>query len=63
MLELLVNGSRHRVETDADESLLTALRDRLDLTGTKVTRAAADRLKQRIVADPKARLKNVVIKM
>ena len=35
VLELLVNGSRHRVETDADESLLTALRDRLDLTGTK----------------------------
>jgi aerobic-type carbon monoxide dehydrogenase small subunit (CoxS/CutS family) len=35
VLELMVNGSRHRVETDADESLLTALRDRLDLTGTK----------------------------
>jgi aerobic-type carbon monoxide dehydrogenase small subunit (CoxS/CutS family) len=35
VLELLVNGSRHRVETDPDESLLTALRDRLDLTGTK----------------------------
>ena len=35
VLELLVNGSRNRVETDADESLLTALRDRLDLTGTK----------------------------
>jgi aerobic-type carbon monoxide dehydrogenase small subunit (CoxS/CutS family) len=35
VLELLVNGSRHRVETDADESLLTSLRDRLDLTGTK----------------------------
>src|SRR5262245_55075972 len=34
-LELVVNGSRRRVETDADESLLTALRDRLDLSGTK----------------------------
>ena len=27
VLELLVNGSRHRVETDADESLLSVLRD------------------------------------
>ena len=35
----------------------------LDLTGTRVTRAAADRLKQRIANDPKARLKNVTIKM
>ena len=34
-LELIVNGTRRRVEADADESLLTALRDRLDLTGTK----------------------------
>ena len=34
-LELTVNGARRRVEADADESLLTALRERLDLTGTK----------------------------
>ena len=35
VLELQVNGSRHRVEADADESLLSVLRDDLDLTGTK----------------------------
>ena len=34
-LQLTVNGARRRVEADADESLLTALRERLDLTGTK----------------------------
>jgi aerobic-type carbon monoxide dehydrogenase small subunit (CoxS/CutS family) len=34
-LELIVNGSRHRVDAGADESLLAVLRERLDLTGTK----------------------------
>jgi aerobic-type carbon monoxide dehydrogenase small subunit (CoxS/CutS family) len=34
-LELLVNGVRRRVECEAEDSLLSALRDGLDLTGTK----------------------------
>jgi len=34
-LELTVNGVRRRVEVDAEESLLSVLRDELDLTGTK----------------------------
>jgi aerobic-type carbon monoxide dehydrogenase small subunit (CoxS/CutS family) len=34
-IELVVNGSRRRVETEPGESLLVALRDGLDLTGTK----------------------------
>lgn len=34
-MELLVNGKRHNVETPEGESLLTVLRDRLDLTGSK----------------------------
>jgi aerobic-type carbon monoxide dehydrogenase small subunit (CoxS/CutS family) len=33
--ELLVNGVRRRVETDATDTLLRVLRDHLDLTGTK----------------------------
>jgi aerobic-type carbon monoxide dehydrogenase small subunit (CoxS/CutS family) len=33
--ELDVNGSRRRVEADANRSLLTVLRDDLDLTGAK----------------------------
>jgi isoquinoline 1-oxidoreductase alpha subunit len=33
--ELVVNGTRHRLETDADRSLLGVLRDELDLTGAK----------------------------
>src|SRR5262249_55373655 len=33
--ELDVNGSRHKVDADADRSLLSVLRDDLDLTGTK----------------------------
>jgi aerobic-type carbon monoxide dehydrogenase small subunit (CoxS/CutS family) len=33
--ELTVNGTRHRVDADADRSLLSVLRDVLDLTGTK----------------------------
>jgi aerobic-type carbon monoxide dehydrogenase small subunit (CoxS/CutS family) len=32
---LLVNGVRRRVEVDASETLLSVLRDDLDLTGTK----------------------------
>jgi aerobic-type carbon monoxide dehydrogenase small subunit (CoxS/CutS family) len=32
---LTVNGREHRVEVPADESLLTVLRDELDLTGAK----------------------------
>jgi aerobic-type carbon monoxide dehydrogenase small subunit (CoxS/CutS family) len=31
----VVNGTEHRVEAPADEPLLTVLRDRLGLTGTK----------------------------
>ena len=34
-LELLVNGARRRVEVDPEQSLLSALRDELDLTGAK----------------------------
>jgi isoquinoline 1-oxidoreductase subunit alpha len=32
---LLVNGAEHRLEVPADQSLLSVLRDELDLTGTK----------------------------
>ena len=35
VIELLVNGTRRRVEVDQEQSLLAALRDELDLTGTK----------------------------
>ena len=35
LLELNVNGSKRRVEAEADRSLLSVLRDDLDLTGTK----------------------------
>ena len=34
-LELIVNGARHQIAADPDESLLVVLRERLDLTGTK----------------------------
>ena len=33
--ELLVNGARRRIDADADRTLLSVLRDDLDLTGTK----------------------------
>src|SRR5438445_10446375 len=33
--ELLVNGSKRRVDADADRTLLSVLRNDLDLTGTK----------------------------
>src|ERR1051326_7948605 len=33
--ELDVNGTRRRVDADADRTLLSVLRDDLDLTGTK----------------------------
>jgi isoquinoline 1-oxidoreductase subunit alpha len=33
--ELNVNGMRHAVDVDAEATLLTVLRDQLDLTGTK----------------------------
>ena len=33
--ELEVNGVKHRVDVDAETSLLSVLRDQLDLTGTK----------------------------
>jgi nicotinate dehydrogenase subunit A len=33
--ELEVNGARRRVDADPEESLLSVLRERLDLTGTK----------------------------
>ena len=34
-MELLINGARHRVDDSPDRTLLTVLRDELDLTGTK----------------------------
>jgi aerobic-type carbon monoxide dehydrogenase small subunit (CoxS/CutS family) len=34
-ISLLVNGKQHRVDAPTDEALLTVLRDRLGLTGTK----------------------------
>ncbi len=34
-IDLLVNGVRRRVEVEPEQSLLSALRDELDLTGTK----------------------------
>ena len=33
--ELHVNGTRHKLDADADRSLLSVLRDDLDLTGSK----------------------------
>src|ERR1700720_836834 len=33
--QLHVNGSRHAIDADADRSLLSVLRDDLDLTGSK----------------------------
>lgn len=35
VLELQVNGTRRRVEVDGERSLLSVLRDELDLTGAK----------------------------
>jgi len=35
IMELEINGSRRRIEADAERSLLSVLRDDLDLTGTK----------------------------
>jgi nicotinate dehydrogenase subunit A len=35
VIELQINGARHRIETEADRSLLSVLRDDLDLTGAK----------------------------
>ncbi|PYT16995.1 MAG: ferredoxin [Acidobacteria bacterium] len=34
-IELVVNGARHTVNADPDRTLLTILRDELDLTGAK----------------------------
>ena len=34
-ITLFVNGSEHRVDAAPDETLLSVLRDRLELTGTK----------------------------
>jgi len=34
-VNLLVNGARRRVDVDAEQSLLSVLRDELDLTGAK----------------------------
>ena len=39
--ELLVNGTRRRVEVDAERSLLSVLRDDLDLTGANTAAARA----------------------
>src|SRR5712671_6675532 len=35
ILEFHVNGTRHRIETDPERTLLSVLRDDLDLTGSK----------------------------
>jgi aerobic-type carbon monoxide dehydrogenase small subunit (CoxS/CutS family) len=35
ILELHVNGDKHRIDTDPSRSLLSTLRDDLDLTGSK----------------------------
>ena len=35
VVELHVNGTTHRLEVDAERSLLSVLRDELDLTGSK----------------------------
>ena len=35
VIELRINSAKHRVETDPDRSLLSILRDDLDLTGAK----------------------------
>jgi aerobic-type carbon monoxide dehydrogenase small subunit (CoxS/CutS family) len=35
VIELRINSTKHRVDTDADRSLLSVLRDDLDLTGAK----------------------------
>ena len=35
LVDLQVNGSKHRVEVDGERSLLSVLRDELDLTGVK----------------------------
>src|SRR6266545_3035202 len=35
VLELQVNGTKRRVEVDGERSLLSVLRDELDLTGSK----------------------------
>ncbi len=35
MIELRINGALHRIEADPDRTLLSVLRDELDLTGTK----------------------------
>lgn len=34
-IEIVVNGAHHSVDADPDRTLLTVLRDELDLTGTK----------------------------
>lgn len=34
-IDLLVNGGRHPIDVEPDRTLLTVLRDELDLTGTK----------------------------
>ena len=34
-IEIVVNGTRHTVDAEPDRTLLTVLRDELDLTGTK----------------------------
>jgi len=34
-IDLQINGAAHSIEADPDRTLLTALRDELDLTGTK----------------------------
>lgn len=35
VVELQINGAKHRIEVEGEQSLLSVLRDELDLTGTK----------------------------
>lgn len=35
MIELIVNGTRHQIDVDPERTLLSVLRNELDLTGTK----------------------------
>ena len=35
VVEIQVNGAKHRIEVEGEQSLLSVLRDELDLTGTK----------------------------
>jgi nicotinate dehydrogenase subunit A len=53
--DLLINGSRRRVETSPSESLLTVLREHLDLTGSKYGCGEAQCGACTVLVDGKAR--------